>query len=356
MLGKSSREHVKSALAEAGIATAADESQLFNPQERILLVWEHAAGLSDKTLAVLAETGQNSIVLDTVGKIPLAAVVIPGTFPLSHTLLHAGEGAVQSLMSRMTEENALDGWAVVTPENQGECLALLDAASYTALHGELRQRLAQRHMANGVILLNPDNVIIEADVRIGAGTIIYPGNLLQGQTVIGPGCTLYPNNRILNAAIGEETTVEGSVLLDCSVGRRATVGPFAYLRPQTEVGDDCRVGDFVEIKNSSVGNGTKISHLTYVGDSDLGRNINLGCGVVFVNYDGKVKQRSLVEDNAFIGCNCNLIAPVRVGEGAYIAAGSTVVEDVPQNALYMARSRGSIKEGWVKRRKEQGKL
>jgi bifunctional UDP-N-acetylglucosamine pyrophosphorylase/glucosamine-1-phosphate N-acetyltransferase len=146
------------------------------------------------------------------------------------------------------------------------------------------------------------------------------------------------------------------VLTHCRVGAYTTVGPFAYLRPAATVGEHCRIGDFVEIKNSTIGDGTKVSHLTYVGDSDLGKDINLGCGVVFVNYDGKTKNRSRVDDHAFVGCNCNLIAPVHIGENAYLAAGSTVVEDVPADALFVARSRGVVKEDWVKRRKEQGKL
>ncbi|MBE0601816.1 MAG: bifunctional UDP-N-acetylglucosamine diphosphorylase/glucosamine-1-phosphate N-acetyltransferase GlmU, partial [Firmicutes bacterium] len=193
-------------------------------------------------------------------------------------------------------------------------------------------------------------------VQIGAGTVLYPDNTLQGQTKIGPGCTLYPGSRMKDAHIGSETTVEHSVLLECSVGSHTTVGPFAYLRPKTSVGDHCRIGDFVEIKNSTVGDGTKVSHLTYVGDGDLGKDINLGCGVVFSNYDGKHKHRTVVDDHAFIGCNVNLIPPVRIGRDSYIAAGSTVDQDVPAEAFYIARSRGIVKEGWVKSRKEKGKL
>ncbi len=233
----------------------------------------------------------------------------------------------------------------------------IDAAdAFSAAFSELNQRNIARHEQNGVIFLEPDRTIVESDVVITPGVMIYPGNTLQGSTRIGADCVLYPNNRLNNAVVGRGTTIESSVLLNCAVGEETTVGPYAYLRPDTSVGNHCRIGDFVEIKNSSIGDGTKVSHLTYVGDSDLGRDINLGCGVVFVNYDGKVKNRSKVEDHAFIGCNCNLVAPVHVGKNAYLAAGSTVVEDVPEDALFVARSRGVVKEDWVKRRKEAGKL
>ena len=178
----------------------------------------------------------------------------------------------------------------------------------------------------------------------------------NAHVVIGEGCTLLPNCRIDASRVGAGTRVESSVLLSCEVGANATVGPFAYIRPQTRVGDGCRVGDFVELKNATIGEGTKISHLTYVGDSDLGRDINLGCGVVFVNYDGKEKHRTTVDDKAFIGCNVNLVSPVHVGREAYIAAGSTVTEDVPGGALAIARQRQTVRPGWVDKRKEEGKL
>lgn len=233
---------------------------------------------------------------------------------------------------------------------------LHSAGQFSAAYNELNMRNIAHHEENGVIFLDRDRTIVESDVVIAPGVMIYPGNTLQGSTRIGADCVLYPNNRLNNAVVGRGTTVESSVLLNCAVGEETTVGPYAYLRPDTSVGNHCRIGDFVEIKNSSIGDGTKVSHLTYVGDSDLGKDINLGCGVVFVNYDGKVKNRSRVEDHAFIGCNCNLVAPVHVGKNAYLAAGSTVVEDVPEDALFVARSRGVVKEDWVKRRKEAGKL
>ena len=237
-----------------------------------------------------------------------------------------------------------------------ELISVRTRKDFTVALTCLQERINNWHMSQGVTLLNPSAIYIDSDVVIGPGTVIYPGCHLQQGSRIGAKCTLLPNCRLNGAVLHDDVTVESSVLLHCQVGSGTTVGPFAYLRPDSVVGENCRIGDFVEIKNSNVGDGTKISHLTYVGDGDLGRNINLGCGVVFTNYDGKHKHRSCVEDDAFVGCNVNLVAPVRVGKEAYVAAGSTVTEDVPAGSLYVARSRGSIKEGWVQKRKEEGKL
>jgi len=215
---------------------------------------------------------------------------------------------------------------------------------------ETRKRINASHAQNGVVLIDPNATYIDANVRIGAGTVIYPGNVLEGDTVIGANCTLLPNNRLRDTVLADGVRFESVVADQAQVGEGTTVGPFAFLRPGTKLGAGCRVGDFVEIKNSTVGDLTRISHLTYVGDSDLGEDINLGCGVVFVNYDGKCKHRTHVGDRAFVGCNVNLVSPVRVGKDAYVAAGSTVTEDVPDAALCIARERQVIKEGWVEAR------
>ena len=220
----------------------------------------------------------------------------------------------------------------------------------------VRGRINEKLMLAGVTIIDPKNTYIEDTVVIGQDTIVHPGCTLQGNTVIGQDCVIYPHCRMNNAEVGDETTVEASVLLDCKVGSGTTVGPNAYLRPKTVIGDHCRIGDFVEVKNSNIGNGTKVSHLTYVGDADLGENINLGCGVVFSNYDGKKKYRSVIGDNAFIGCNVNIVSPVKVGDDAYIAAGSTITGDVPGAALAIARERQTNKAGWVEARKAEGKL
>ena len=201
----------------------------------------------------------------------------------------------------------------------------------------------------GVIFMDIRRAYIEEGTRIGEGTFIYPDVILEGNVSIGKDCRIGPSTRIKDSNIGDRTEVQNSVVLESSIGNDTKVGPFAYIRPDSNIGNKCKVGDFVEVKNSSMGDGTKASHLTYIGDSDVGRDVNLGCGVVFVNYDGTNKHRSVVEDGAFIGCNTNLVSPVTVEKGAYIAAGSTVTRKVPADSLLIARAREEIKEGWASR-------
>lgn len=211
----------------------------------------------------------------------------------------------------------------------------------------MRKRINTRHMDNGVIIVDPKNTYIEGDVIIGEDTVIYPGNVIEGNTVIGNECVLYANNRITNGNIGNEVTIENSVIIDSSIGHNTTVGPFAYIRPETTIGDHARIGDFVEIKKSTIGSGTKVSHLTYIGDAEVGEKCNFGCGTVVVNYDGKKKYKTIIGDNVFIGCNTNLVSPVEVENDTYIAAGSTITEKVPKGSLAIARARQINKENWV---------
>lgn len=212
------------------------------------------------------------------------------------------------------------------------------------------RKIAEKHIEAGVDIFDIDNVYIDEDVRIGKGTVIGPCVRLEGSTVIGKNCKIEQNSRIVNATIGDDVSIDNSVILDSSVGSNTSVGPFAYIRPGSTIGEACKVGDFVEVKNASMGNGSKSAHLTYIGDADIGENVNLGCGVVFVNYDGKNKHRSTVGDGCFIGCNVNLVSPVDVGDGAYIAAGSTVTKDVPKDALSVGRARQKNIENWATQR------
>lgn len=202
----------------------------------------------------------------------------------------------------------------------------------------------------GVRFIDIKQAYIDEGVTIGKGTVIYPCVVLEGNVDIGENCVIGQNSKIVDSIIGDETSVQSSVILESKVGCGTNVGPFAYIRPHCSIGNECKVGDFVEIKNSSMDDGTKAAHLTYIGDSDIGANVNFGCGVVFVNFNGKEKFRSIIGDEAFIGCNTNIISPVNVGEKSYIAAGSTVTCNVPDGALYVDRNNAKILEGWVEKR------
>ncbi len=240
--------------------------------------------------------------------------------------------------------------------DEEEGVGINDRAQLARATALMRDRINAFHMQNGVTLLDPSHCDISPDVAIGADTVIHPGCSLMGKTTVGGECTLMPNSRLEDSTVGDRTRIDNSVLTRCTVGEGVAIGPFAHLRPDTTVGKHCRIGNFVELKNSVIGDKTRISHLTYVGDADVGEDINLGCGVVFSNYDGKKKHRCKVGDHAFSGCNVNLVAPVSVGERAYIAAGTTVTEDVPAGALAVGRAQPYIKEGWVEKRMSEGKL
>ena len=211
-----------------------------------------------------------------------------------------------------------------------------------------RSEIIEKHKKNGVIFMDEESAFIDAEVTIGTGTKIAPNVHLVGNTVIGKDVSIGFNTEIENAEIGDGVKIRQSVILDSKIGAGTTVGPFAYVRPNCVVGENVKLGDFVEIKNSNIDEGTKVSHLTYIGDSDVGKNINFGCGTITVNYDGKNKFRTTIEDNAFIGCNTNLVAPVTVKKNAFIAAGSTITDDVDEDSLAIARCRQTIKKDWRK--------
>lgn len=200
----------------------------------------------------------------------------------------------------------------------------------------------------GARFIDPASCFTDPTVTIGKDTVLYPGTILKGNTTIGEGCQIGPNAMITHCTIGDGVTVNSSQLNQSTVDSGSTIGPFAYVRPHCHIGADVKVGDFVELKNSNIGDGTKISHLTYIGDSDVGKNVNFGCGTVTVNYDGANKFRTTIEDDAFIGCNTNLIAPVTVEKGGFTAAGSTITNTVPSNGLSIARANQVNKENWTK--------
>ena len=199
-------------------------------------------------------------------------------------------------------------------------------------------------------ILSPETVTVAEGAVIEDGVVIHSGNVIGGSVILRRGAVLYPNNIVEDSEIGEEAELTASVVRDAKVGRGAKVGPFANLRAGAVVGENCRVGDFVEIKNAVVGAGSKISHLAYVGDARVGENVNIGCGVVFCNFDGRSKHFTEVGSGAFIGSNANLVAPVRIGENAFVAAGTTVTRDVPAGACVIGRVRQEESEGIRKKR------
>jgi bifunctional UDP-N-acetylglucosamine pyrophosphorylase / glucosamine-1-phosphate N-acetyltransferase len=217
----------------------------------------------------------------------------------------------------------------------------------------LREQKNQELMAAGVTLVDPGRTYIDLEVTIQKDVVIHPMVTLQGTTQIGEGSVVHSGTRIANSVIGPEVEILDSCLItDSEVGQGTTMGPCAHLRANTTIGRKCRVGNFVEIKKSTLGDGSKAAHLAYLGNATIGRNVNVGAGVITCNYDGVRKHATIIEDEAFIGTDSQLVAPVRVGRGAYVAAGSCITEDVPPGALGIARSRQAIKEDWVKRWKE----
>ncbi|MCR6104752.1 bifunctional UDP-N-acetylglucosamine diphosphorylase/glucosamine-1-phosphate N-acetyltransferase GlmU [Salipaludibacillus agaradhaerens] len=228
-----------------------------------------------------------------------------------------------------------------------ETMGVNDRVALSEAEKWMKKRINEKWMREGVTLIDPEQTYISADAVIGQDTIISPGTIISGNATIGDNCELGPHSEIKDSRIGHGTVVKQSVVHNSDVGSHVSIGPFSHLRPETELADKVRVGNFVELKKMSMGEGSKASHLSYLGDAKIGEGVNVGCGAITVNYDGENKFLTTVEDGAFIGCNSNLIAPVTVGKGAYVAAGSTITDDVPQKSLAIARERQTTKEGYI---------
>ncbi|UKS31335.1 bifunctional UDP-N-acetylglucosamine diphosphorylase/glucosamine-1-phosphate N-acetyltransferase GlmU [Paenibacillus sp. HWE-109] len=245
---------------------------------------------------------------------------------------------------------------------QGYCMA--DAAESIGVNDRValaeaerlfKERINREHMLGGVTMIDPSNTYIEVGVTIGADTVLLPGTILRGNTTIGEACTIGPQTEIIDSVVKDEVTIKQSVLQDAFVDNEASVGPFAYLRPGANIGKQVKIGDFVEIKNATLGDGSKVSHLSYVGDAVVGTNVNIGCGAITVNYDGFNKSLTEIGDDAFVGSNVNLIAPVKIGNGAYVVAGSTITHAVPDGDLAIARERQTNKPGYADKIKSRMK-
>ena len=202
----------------------------------------------------------------------------------------------------------------------------------------------KKHIKNDVLFQDLNRVSIDDDVKIGKGTVIGCGVVLLGQTEIGENCEILGECNLKNTKIGDNVKIKSSYIIDSEVGNKTTVGPYAHIRQNSKIGEGCRIGNFVEIKNSILGNNTKSAHLTYIGDAEIGNNVNLGCGVVFANYDGKKKYHTIVGNNVFIGCNCNLVAPLIVNDNCYIACGTTVTKNLDKDSFCIGRVRQEEKE------------
>ena len=208
-------------------------------------------------------------------------------------------------------------------------------------------RIMMNHMENGVRFLSLDGIVISPFTKIGKGTTIHPGTQLRRNVSIGENCVIGPNSVVDDSEIGDGCVVNATQVYSSVLENNVKIGPFCHVRPNSRLCEGVKIGDFVEVKNSVVGKDTHASHLTYIGDSDVGERVNFGCGTVCVNYNGYTKNRCVIGDDAFIGCNTNLVAPVTVGDGAYTAAGTTVTDDVPEGSLAIGRSRQTNKAGWA---------
>ena len=205
----------------------------------------------------------------------------------------------------------------------------------------------------GVEMIDPASVYVEDEVVVGAGTLLLPGTILRGNTVVGENCQIGPNVMLTNCTVGEGTTINASQCEDSQIEKNCQIGPYTHIRPHCVVGEGSKIGAFVQLKNCNLGVGTKMAHLTYVGDSDVGDHCNFGCGTVTCNYDGFRKFRTTIGSHVFVGCNTNFVPPVTIGDGAYIAAATTVTQDIPADAMAIGRARQEVKEGWAAANREK---
>ncbi|MBF0542314.1 MAG: bifunctional UDP-N-acetylglucosamine diphosphorylase/glucosamine-1-phosphate N-acetyltransferase GlmU [Nitrospirae bacterium] len=215
----------------------------------------------------------------------------------------------------------------------------------------LQWRINLYWMENGVTLMDIDSIMIEPDVKIGSDTTIFPNVILQAGTVIGRHCVICPNTRIINSVIKDKAIIKDSSFIeDSSVESEASIGPFSHIRPNSKIGQNARIGNFVELKNTIIGNNTKASHLSYLGDAELGNDINIGAGTITCNYDGVNKFKTTIKDGVFIGSDTQIVAPVTINENSFVAAGSTITKDIPSGSLAISRVKQTNLEGWAKKR------
>ena len=243
----------------------------------------------------------------------------------------------------------------LTVEDAAEIRGVNSRTELAEVSAIMRQKKNEELMAAGVTLIDPATTYVDPDVIVGADTVLHPGVVLEGQTKIGAACEIHPSVRMVDTELADRVIVHSfCLILGARVAEGASIGPFAHLRPETVVGQQAKVGNFVELKKTSLGAMSKANHLSYLGDATIGPNVNVGAGTITCNYDGEQKHPTVIEEGAFIGSDSQLIAPVRIGKGAYVAAGSSITEDVPAGSLGIARGRQANVEGWVGRKKNRG--
>ncbi len=243
-----------------------------------------------------------------------------------------------------TQGEAILGYCL---EDSHESIGVNDRIALSYAEKYMRKRINEAHMTQGVTLIDPEATYIDTDVEIGSDTVIFPQTQLLGNTRIGENCKIGPLSEIRDCQIEDDVVIRQSILDQAFIGQQSNIGPFAYLRPGTKIGKQVKIGDFVEIKNSTIGNGTKIPHLSYVGDAIVGQHVNIGCGAITANYDGINKHTTQIGDDVFIGSNVNLIAPVSIGNRAYVVAGSTITKNVAEEDLAIAREKQVNKPGYA---------
>ncbi|ERT59265.1 bifunctional UDP-N-acetylglucosamine diphosphorylase/glucosamine-1-phosphate N-acetyltransferase GlmU [Megasphaera vaginalis (ex Srinivasan et al. 2021)] len=274
---------------------------------------------------------------------------IPLLWELLHDLKNdnaQGEYYLTDIIGMLTERKAVVG--AVAAADYAETLGVNSRQQLAAAEAILRRRKLDELLTAGVSIIDPASTYVDTTVTVGRDTVLYPGTILEERTTIGEDCQIGPYVRMTNVVMGDNDCLQFTYAHDCEIKNGCEIGPFVHFRPDTIVGNGVKVGNYMEVKNSKIGDGTKLPHLSYIGDSDVGSGVNIGCGTITVNYDGKVKHRTTIADHAFVGCNSNLVAPVTVGEYAYVAAGSTVTKDVPERSLAVGRARQRNIEGWVK--------
>jgi len=237
-----------------------------------------------------------------------------------------------------------------------EAIGVNSRSDLAVVEAEIQRRVVGKLMREGVTFRNPTTVVIDSTVTIGPDTVVYPFVTIEGTTTIGRDCVIEPNVHLVNVTIGDNVHVKtGTVAEDAVVAEEASVGPYAHLRPGTRLGKHVKVGNFVETKKAVFGEGAKASHLSYIGDAEVGAEANIGAGTITCNYDGVNKHKTVIEEGAFIGSDTQLVAPVRVGKGAYVGAGSTITKDVPPDSLSLSRTPQKTVEGWAAKKRERGK-